>query len=181
MPTRSALVLESKDSFVLLVTNLNNKSNVCKKWYLLWSQTTFKKEQIKNALLSIREIRPAKPTNQSARTNWANTIKLLYLVVIQRDILWIFINVMHADHKRACHWVRRKTAVCAVYSHCVLCILLVIQSRLLKSDFSRWRFNSKKVKKTRSTSVGKKKRNINDDGYLSLTDYKRKPSKSCDI
>ena len=98
-----------------------------------------------------------RPIKVRVLTDRANTIKLLYLIVTQWYILWIFINVMHADHKRACHWVRRKTAVCAVYSHCVFCILLVIQSRLLKSDFSRWRFNSKKVKKTRSTTVGKKR------------------------
>ena len=31
VPTRSALVLVTKDSFASLVTNLNNKNNVCKK------------------------------------------------------------------------------------------------------------------------------------------------------
>ena len=30
VPTRRALVLERKDSIALLVTNLNNKGNVCK-------------------------------------------------------------------------------------------------------------------------------------------------------
>ena len=31
VPTRSALVLVTKDSFASLVTNLNSKNNVCKK------------------------------------------------------------------------------------------------------------------------------------------------------
>ena len=30
VPTRTTLVLVTKDSFVPLVTNLNNKNNVCK-------------------------------------------------------------------------------------------------------------------------------------------------------
>ena len=30
VPTRTALVLVTKDSFVPLVTNLNNENNVCK-------------------------------------------------------------------------------------------------------------------------------------------------------
>ena len=130
------------------------KMNIHKHWTLV---TRFNPLWVSG----LREIKPAKPTNQSVRTinwSWVNTMKLMYLIVVQRDILWIFINVMHPDHKRACHWVRRKTAVCAFQGHCVFCILLVIQSRLLKSDFSRRRFNSKKVKKTRSTTVDKKKK-----------------------
>ena len=35
VPTRCAVVLVSKDSFVSLVTNLNSKNNVCKQWCLL--------------------------------------------------------------------------------------------------------------------------------------------------
>ena len=35
VPTKSELVLETKYSLVLLVTNLNNKSNVCKRRCLL--------------------------------------------------------------------------------------------------------------------------------------------------
>lgn len=35
VPTRCALVLVSKYSFVSLVTNLNSKNNVCKQWCLL--------------------------------------------------------------------------------------------------------------------------------------------------
>ena len=35
VPTRWAVVLVSKDSFVSLVTNLNSKNNVCKQWCLL--------------------------------------------------------------------------------------------------------------------------------------------------
>ena len=35
VPTRSALVIETKDSFVSLVTDINNKSNVCKRGCVL--------------------------------------------------------------------------------------------------------------------------------------------------
>ena len=39
MPTRIALVLKTKDSFVSLVTNLNKKNNACKQLCLLYSRT----------------------------------------------------------------------------------------------------------------------------------------------
>ena len=35
VPTRSVLVIETKDSFVSLVTDMNNTSNVCKQGCLL--------------------------------------------------------------------------------------------------------------------------------------------------
>ena len=39
VPTRSALVLVTKDSFVPLVTNLNNKDKVCKQSISLFAET----------------------------------------------------------------------------------------------------------------------------------------------
>ena len=40
VPTRCALVLETEDSFVSLVTNLTNKNNVCKQWFFLLTLLT---------------------------------------------------------------------------------------------------------------------------------------------
>ena len=37
VPTRSALVLETKYSFDLLVTHLNNKNKSCRQWSLLYT------------------------------------------------------------------------------------------------------------------------------------------------
>ena len=42
VPTRSASVLETKDSIVLLVTNLNTKTKVSKQWCLLLPNVTFR-------------------------------------------------------------------------------------------------------------------------------------------
>ena len=37
VPTRTALVLETKYSFDLLVTHLNNKNKSCRQWSLLYT------------------------------------------------------------------------------------------------------------------------------------------------
>ena len=64
LPTTSALVLVTKDSFVSHVTNLNNKNNVCERWRLLYYMA--KKELL--LVGPTREIpSPARSANQSEK------------------------------------------------------------------------------------------------------------------
>ena len=67
VPTKGALVLVKKDSFVSLLTNLNNRNNVCKQWYLLfqfYNSGLFPTASLFPGPLNLRDGRKTNPGNE---------------------------------------------------------------------------------------------------------------------
>ena len=67
VPTTGALVLVKKGSFVSVLTNLNNRNNVCKQWYLLfqfYNSSLFPTASLFPGPLNLRDGRKTNPGNE---------------------------------------------------------------------------------------------------------------------